>query len=88
MDAFWDILNRIAIVATIIGLPVTIISIYNLLYSTVVVYDMYRECDEAGGYAVVIGSFSRRDRKNGKKDNSERQYHKKGLSIENEKNWE
>ena len=87
MDAIWDVLNKIAIIGTIIGIPVTIIGIYQLINSGIIVYDMYKEINDAGGDTVVIGAFSKRDRKNGKKANPNRKYHKKGLNIDNENNW-
>ena len=87
MDAIWDILNKIAIIGTIIGIPVTIIGIYRLINGGIIVYDSYREMNDANGYTIVIGDFSKRDCRKGKKENPNRQYHKKGLSIHNEKNW-
>jgi len=87
MDIVWDILNKIAIIGTIIGVPLTIYGIYNLIYGKVVIYDMYREPNESGGYTFVIGTFTRRDRKKAIKENSCRKYHKKGLEQNNERNW-
>ena len=87
MDAVWDVLNKIAIIGTIIGIPATIIGIYQLINSGIIVYDMYKEINDAGGDTVVIGAFSKRDCKNGKKENPNRKYHKKGLNVDNENNW-
>ena len=87
MDIVWDILNKIAIIGTIIGIPVTVIGIYQLINGGIIVYDSYREMNNANGYTIVIGDFSKRDCKNGKKENPNRKYHKKGLNIDNENNW-
>lgn len=87
MASLWDILNKIAIIGTVIGIPLTLAGIFNLIYGGVIVYDMYRELNDAGGYTVVIGSFSRRDCKRGKREDPQRQYHKKGLDFETDKNW-
>lgn len=87
MDIFWDILNKIAIIGTIIGIPVTIIGIYQLINGGIMLYDSYKEPNDAGGETVVIGEFSKRDCKNGKKENHKRLYHKKGLAYDNKNNW-
>ena len=42
-NRIWDILNKIAIVGTIIGIPATLYGIYTLIYNSIVVYDMYHE---------------------------------------------
>ena len=38
----WDVLNKIAIIGTILGIPATLYGIYSLSYKTIVVYDRYR----------------------------------------------
>ena len=74
----WDILNKVAIIVTILGMPVTLYGFFTLAYKTIVVYDRYREPNEAGGYTCAIGSYTRSDRRHGKKENSSRQYHRRG----------
>ena len=86
-DFIWNVLNKVAIIGTIIGIPATIVGICRLFYSGIIVYDCYKEPNSAKGDTVVIGNFSKRDRKKGKKENPQRQYHKKGLSSDSEKNW-
>ena len=87
MVAVWDVLNKIAIIGTIIGIPVTIIGIVKLINGGIIVYDMYKEPNSGKGNTVVIGAFSKRDCKNGKKENPNGKYHKKCLNIDNENNW-
>ena len=87
MDIVWDILNKIAIIGTIIGIPATVYGICKLIYGGIILYDSYKEPNDAGGDTFVIGEFSKRDCREGKKENPQRQYHKKGLSIDSEKNW-
>ena len=87
MDIVWDILNKIAIIGTIIGIPATVYGIYKLIYGGIILYDSYKEPNSAKGDTVVMGNFSKRDCKKGKKENPKRKYHKKGLSIHNERNW-
>ena len=87
MDIAWDVLNKIAIITTIINLPATIWGIYNLICIKKNLYDMYRETNSAGGDTIVIDKFSKRDCRKGKKENPNRQYHKKGLNIDNKNNW-
>ena len=82
----WDILNKIATIGTILGIPATLGGIVTLAYKTIVVYDMYRETNEAGGYTLCIGSYTRSDRRRGKKENSNREYHRKGKD-DNPVNW-
>ena len=82
----WDILNKIATIGTILGIPATLGGIVTLAYKTIVVYDMYRESNEAGGYTLSIGSYTRSDRRRGKKENSNREYHRKGKD-DNPVNW-
>lgn len=74
----WDVLNKIAIIGTILGIPATLYGIYSLPYRTIVLYDRYREPNEAGGDTLVIGEFTRNDARRRKKKNSERRYHLKG----------
>lgn len=74
----WDVLNKIAIIGTILGIPATLYGIYSLPYRTIVLYDRYREPNEAGSNTLVIGEFTRNDARRGKKKNSERRYHLKG----------
>lgn len=83
----WDVLNKIAIVGTIIGIPITLFGIYQILFQMVVIYDMYREINESNGYTLVIGDFSRKDRRLGKKENPNRQYHIKGREQETDTYW-
>lgn len=82
----WDGLNKIAIIGTILGIPATLYGIYSLSYKIIVVYDSYREPNEAGGDTLVIGEFTRNDARRGKKKNSERRYHLKGRS-DDATNW-
>lgn len=82
----WDMLNKLAIIVTILGAPATLFNFYLLLYKTIVVYDMYKEPNEAGGDTLEIGYFTRSDVRNGKKLNSKRKYHRKGTSDVPE-NW-
>lgn len=82
----WNILNKIAIIGTILGIPATLYGIYSLSYKTIVVYDMYKEPNEAGGDTLVIGGFTRRDARRGKKENDKRWYHLKGKSNDRT-NW-
>lgn len=82
----WEILNKFAIIGTILGIPATLGGIWSLLYKTVVVYDMYKEPNEAGGDTVEIGNFTRYDKRHGKKTNNQRMYHRKGTKNE-PKNW-
>lgn len=82
----WDTLNKIAIIVTISGAPATFFNFYLLLYKTIVVYDMYKEPNEAGGDTVEIGSFTRSDARRGKKENSKRKYHRKGKNDDSV-NW-
>lgn len=63
----WDVLNKIAIIGTILGIPATLYGIYSLSYKTIVVYDRYREPNEAGGNTLVIEKFTRNDARRGKK---------------------
>jgi len=83
---FWEVLNKIAIIGTIIGIPATIYGLYAIIFKIIVVYDMYREVNESGGYTVCIGSFTRLDKCYGKKENIQRQYHQKGKS-QDKKYW-
>ena len=53
----WDVLNKIAIIGTILGIPATLYGIYSLPYRTIVLYDRYREPNEAGGDTLVIGTM-------------------------------
>ena len=76
----WDVLNKIAIIGTILGIPATLYGIYSLSY------DRYREPNEAGGNTLVIEKFTRNDARRGKKENSERMYHLKGKS-DDDTNW-
>lgn len=87
MGALWAVLDKIAIIGTIIGIPLSLVGIYELIYSGVIIYDMCREPNDAGGNTVIIDNYTRRDFRRGKKENPQRQYHKKGLSIDNEMNW-
>lgn len=82
----WDVLNKIAIIGTILGIPATLYGIYSLSYKTIVVYDRYREPNEAGGNTLVIEKFTRNNARRGKKENSERMYHLKGKS-DDDTNW-
>ncbi len=82
----WDVLNKIAIIGTILGIPATLYGIYSLPYKTIVMYDRYREPDATGGNTLVIGEFTRNDARRGKKENGERMYHLKGKSDE-DTNW-
>ncbi len=66
-NRIWDILNKIAIVGTIIGIPATLYGIYTLIYNSIVVYDMYHEPNDAGGMTLCIGNFTRKDYWIGKK---------------------
>ena len=59
-NRIWDILNKIAIVGTIIGIPATLYGIYTLIYNSIVVYDMYHEPNDAGGMTLCI-SYLRRN---------------------------
>ena len=86
-NAIWEVLNKVAIIGTIIGIPATVYGIYKLIYGGIVLYDCYQEPNDAGGETLVIGEFSKRDYKEGKKENPNRQYHKKGLRHDNENNW-
>ena len=85
-NAFWDVLNKIAIVGTIIGIPATLYGIYILIDNSIVIYDMYREPNDAGGMTLCIGNFTRKDCRIGKKENPDREYHIKGKREENA-NW-
>lgn len=82
----WDILNKIAIWGTILGIPATLYGLFSFVYKKIVIYDMYREINEAGGYTLCIGSYTRSDRRRGKKENSNREYHRKGKD-DNPVNW-
>ena len=94
MCTFWKAISVIADFVTIIGFPVVVYSFYELYYSKTIVYDSYREVNEAGGYTIVIGNkdqrrgaFSRKDYKKGKKVNPNRQYHKMGFDFDDEEAW-
>ena len=87
MAAVWDVLNKIAIIGTIVGIPATIIGIIKFFNGGNIVYDMYKEPNSGKGDTVLIGEFSKRDCRKGKKENPNRQYHKKDLNIDNENNW-
>ena len=76
-NRIWDILNKIAIVGTIIGIPATLYGIYTLIYNSIVVYDMYHEPNDAGGLTLCIGNFTRKDYWIGKKKTKSRVPHKR-----------
>ena len=82
----WDVLNKIAIIGTLLGIPATLYGVYSLIYKMVVAYDMYKEPNMAGGDTLVIGEFTRSDARQGKKKNNERRYHRKGKS-DDYTNW-
>lgn len=86
-DEIWDVLNKIAVVGTIIGIPVTIISIRTIINDGLIKYDMYRELNEAGGYTISIGGYSRKDFRIAKKRYPNREFHKKGLSQDDIDAW-
>ena len=83
----WDVLNKIAIIGTIIGIPIALYAMFEIIYKSIVIYDMYREQNETSGYTINIGAFSRMDYRRGKKENPQRQYHLKGRSADDEKSW-
>ena len=91
MNIDWDVLNKIAIITTIIttiiNLPATIWGIYNLICIKKNLYDMYKERNSAGGDTIFIDNCSKRDCRKGKKENPSRQYHKKERDINDENNW-
>lgn len=62
----WDILNKIAIIVTIMGIPATIYGIFKLIYSIVIKYDAYRELNEAKGYTLCLGEYTYWDKRIGK----------------------
>ena len=83
----WDVLSKIATIVTIIGFPVALYSMYEIIYKGIVIYDMYREPNEAEGNTLSIGSYTRNDYRKGKKQNPMREYHLKGYGIEDECGW-
>lgn len=83
----WDLLNKLAIISTLIGFPVALYSIYEIIYKGIVIYDMYKEPNEAGGDTLSIGNYTRFDYRNGKKQNPERVYHLKGYGIDDDCGW-
>ena len=86
MNCVWEVLNKVAIIGTILGIPATLYGIYRIIYNTIVVYDRYRELNPAGGYTVAIGNYTRSDKRNGKKENPNREYHKKNTD-DTSRNW-
>lgn len=83
----WEVLNKVAIFITIIGFPVVLYSMYEIIYKGIVIYDMYREPNEAGGNTLNIGNYTRSDYRKGKKQNPLREYHLKGYRIDDECGW-
>lgn len=82
----WTTIARSADIITIVCLPVTLVSLWKTLYDGISIYDSYREMNEAGGWTYSVNAYTRRDRRRGKKENPERQYHRKGKSGEG--SWE
>ena len=83
----WDVLNKIASIVTIIGFPVVLYSLYEIIYKGIVIYDVYREPNEAQGITISIGNYTRNDYRKGKKQNPTREYHLKGYGIDDERGW-
>lgn len=83
----WNLLNKLAIIATLIGFPVALYTIYDIFYKGIAIYDMYREPNEAGGDTLSIGTYTRYDYRKGKKLNPLREYHLKGYSYDDESSW-
>lgn len=83
----WDMINRIASIVTILGLPAICCSLYDLFDKGITRYDMYKEPNGTNGEAVFINNYTRREFKIGKKQNPLRKYHKRGYSIEDESSW-
>lgn len=86
-ELIWNILNKVAIIVTILGIPTLIYGLYSLLFKIIKPYDMYQEPNSADGDEVVIGSYSYIEMKRGKKKNPLRQYHKKGFNINDANSW-
>jgi len=83
----WDVIGNVASIVTIVGFPVVLYSMYEIIYKGIVIYDMYREPNEAGGNTVCVGNYSRRDYRKGKKQNPAREYHLKGYGIDDACGW-
>ena len=83
----WECLNKLATIVTLIGFPVVLFSMYEIFYKVIVKYDSYKERNSTGGDTLVIGSFTRNDYRNGKKQNPKRLYHLKGRNKDDKSSW-
>ena len=62
----WDILNKIATIGTILGIPARLGGIVTLAHINNMVYDMYNEVTVSGTLCRQ-GSYTRSDRRRGQK---------------------
>ena len=87
MCDIWGVLNRIAIIVTILGFPTVVVGMYEIIYKGIVKYDAYKEQNNALGDTLKMGDFTQNDYRKGKKQNSKRLYHVKGYEIDDQNSW-